>query len=54
MLTHFFAHAAQRVLKPIADRTGQTKSVDESLGAAGLVDRFNELPGALEKLGLTP
>jgi len=39
MLTHFFTQAAQRVLKPIADRTGQSKNVDDNLGPSGSVER---------------
>jgi hypothetical protein len=39
MLTHFFSLAAQRVLHPIADRTGQSGYVDSSLGLAGSLER---------------
>ncbi len=34
MLTHFFATAARGVLQPIHDVSGQSRHVDESLGAA--------------------
>jgi hypothetical protein len=39
MLTHFFKHAAERVLQPIADRTGQSAYVDADLGAANSLER---------------
>lgn len=39
MLTHFFSHAAQRVLEPIADRTGQSRNVDDHLGPAMSLER---------------
>ena len=35
-------------------RYGYARAQPESLGAAVVVDRFDELPQALEKLGLTP
>ena len=34
MLNHFFKHSTKAVLKPIVDSTGQTRYVDEYLGAA--------------------
>jgi hypothetical protein len=39
MLTHFFVRAADRVLQPIADRTGQSTHVDEHLGPANSLER---------------
>jgi hypothetical protein len=39
MLTHFFSAAAQAVNRPIADTTGQSRHIDENLGAAGTPDR---------------
>lgn len=35
MLNHLFRHSTKAVLSPIADSTGQSKYVDEHLGAAG-------------------
>jgi hypothetical protein len=34
LLSHFFAAAAEGVKRPIADSTGQSRHIDESLGAA--------------------
>src|SRR5712664_1367410 len=39
MLIHFFHQAAQRVLLPIPDRTGQSRNVDDYLGASMSVER---------------
>ncbi|MCA9607402.1 MAG: nucleotidyltransferase [Myxococcales bacterium] len=39
MVTHFFAEASKRVLTPIGDRTGQSRQVDEKLGASGSLER---------------
>ncbi|HTE54974.1 MAG TPA: CBASS oligonucleotide cyclase [Kofleriaceae bacterium] len=39
MLTHFFSEAAKRVLQPIVDRTGQSRHVDDNLGAARSLER---------------
>lgn len=39
MLAHFFAEASKRVLTPIADPTGQSRHVDDRLGAAGSLER---------------
>ena len=39
MLKLFLAEAASRVLCPIRDRTGQSRHVDESLGAEGSLQR---------------
>jgi hypothetical protein len=41
MLTHLFSSAAQAVKRPIADSTGQSRHIDESLGAAGSTEREN-------------
>ncbi|HEX6679131.1 MAG TPA: CBASS oligonucleotide cyclase [Gaiellaceae bacterium] len=35
MLQHFFRTASERVRRPLADITGQSRSVDESLGTTG-------------------
>ncbi len=39
MLTHLFSSAARAVNRPIADSTGQSRHIDESLGAAGSTER---------------
>lgn len=39
MLKHFFSEASQRVLKPIPDRTGQSRNVDDHLGPAMSIER---------------
>jgi hypothetical protein len=39
MLTHFFSQAAQRVLQPIVDPTGQSRHVDDNLGPASSLER---------------
>lgn len=39
MLAHFFSQAAQRVLRPVPDRTGQSRNVDDHLGPAMSVER---------------
>jgi len=39
MLTHLFESAAQNVKRPIHDVTGQSKNVDEDLGAANSIAR---------------
>lgn len=39
MLTYFFALASQRVLRPITDRTGQSRYVDAALGLSGSLER---------------
>ena len=39
MVTHLFRGAAERVTRPIVDSTGQSMHVDDSLGAAGSLQR---------------
>lgn len=39
MLKHFFTEGAQRILRPIKDRTGQSVHVDDSLGAENSLER---------------
>ena len=39
MLKHYFAEGAQRVLRPIKDRTGQSVHVDDSLGSENSLER---------------
>lgn len=39
MLTQLFMRAAQRVLRPIEDRTGQSRNIDDYLGKEGSVER---------------
>lgn len=39
MVVQFFRHSAERVRSPIADSTGQSLHVDDSLGAAGSIER---------------
>ena len=39
MAAHYFSQAADRVLRPIVDRTGQSVHVDDSLGAAETLER---------------
>jgi len=39
MLTHLFASAEKAVSRPIADSTGQSRHIDESLGSAGSEER---------------
>jgi hypothetical protein len=39
MLTHLFSAASQAVKRPISDSTGQSRHIDESLGAAGSTER---------------
>ena len=46
------AHAAGVIL--IMMRYGYARAAPETLGAAAVLDRFAELPRALERLGLTP
>jgi hypothetical protein len=40
-LLHLLGHAADRVLKPIADVTGQSRHVDSYLGKANSIERRN-------------
>jgi hypothetical protein len=55
MLAHFFNSASRDVRRPIPDVTGQSRHVDESLGAADspsrkrLATRFQDVARALEK-----
>jgi hypothetical protein len=50
MLAHFFRMAPSHILNPIADRTGQTRYVDEYLGPAGSFER--ELAAdAIDRIG---
>jgi Second Messenger Oligonucleotide or Dinucleotide Synthetase domain len=35
LLTHFFAHASERIKQPLADVTGQSDRIDEVFGPAG-------------------
>lgn len=46
------AHAASMPL--VLMRYGYARAAPETLGAAVILDRFDELPQALERLGLTP
>ena len=46
------AHAASVPL--ILMRYGYARAAPETLGADAILDRFNELPDALDRLGLTP
>jgi hypothetical protein len=39
MVTHFFERAAERIKRPLADATGQSKRIDEALGSAGSAER---------------
>lgn len=39
MLTRFFDHAAEAVLRPVKDTTGQSRHIDESLGTANSAER---------------
>ena len=41
VLLHLLENASDRVLTPIRDRTGQSKTVDDYLGAAGSLERRN-------------
>ena len=40
MLPYFFKRASELVLKPMADRTGQSVHVDQYLGEAGSPERL--------------
>jgi len=39
MLSHFFAQAAERIKRPVADVTGQSERIDEVFGAANSPQR---------------
>ncbi len=41
LLVHLLQHASRRVLRPIQDRTGQSRTVDAYLGAANTAERKN-------------
>jgi len=41
LLVHLFEHASRRVLRPIQDRTGQSRTVDAYLGPAESAERRN-------------
>ncbi len=41
LLIHILAHAADRVLKPITDKTGQSRTVDSYLGDGNSLERRN-------------
>jgi predicted nucleotidyltransferase len=41
LLIHLLGHAAERVLKPIVDSTGQSRTVDSYLGKADSIERRN-------------
>lgn len=41
LLIHLFGHSSERVLNPIKDKTGQTRTVDAYLGKANSMERRN-------------
>ena len=41
LLSHLLGHAAERVLRPIQDKTGQARTVDAYLGKADSLERRN-------------
>ncbi len=51
LLSHVLGHSEQRVLRPISDVTGQSRNVDEYLGAPNSVQRRNvsQALGALRR-----